>query len=95
MSICNIKVNCLDRMISLVRGLLTRKYATMGAVKKIAVIGGGASGICAAKHSLQHGYQVTVFEQTSNIGGLWVYTDKTGIDDNGLPVHTAMYKNLM
>lgn len=67
----------------------------MSDVKKIAVIGAGASGICAAKHSIQHGYDVTVYEQTSNIGGLWVYTDETKTDKHGLPIHSSIYQDLM
>lgn len=66
-----------------------------GVNKKIVVIGAGASGVCAAKHSIQHGYDVTVYEQTSAIGGLWVYTDNIGTDAYGLPVHSSMYQNLM
>lgn len=61
----------------------------------VVVIGAGASGICAAKHAIENGYAVVVYEQTSHIGGLWVYTDNTGLDENGLPVHTSMYQNLM
>lgn len=60
----------------------------------IAVIGAGPSGLCAAKHAIGHGYNVTVYEQTSEIGGTWVYTDQTDTDDYGLPIHTSMYKNM-
>lgn len=63
--------------------------------KRIVVIGAGASGICAAKQAIENGYSVDVYEQTPNIGGLWNYTDNTDLDDNGLPVHTAMYQNLV
>lgn len=62
---------------------------------KIAVIGAGPSGLCAAKHSLDYKYDVTVFEKASQIGGTWVYTDQVGKDEYGLPVHTSMYKGLM
>lgn len=62
---------------------------------KIVVIGGGPSGLCAAKHALDYKYSVTLYEQTSQIGGTWVYTDRTGTDENGLPIHTSMYKGLM
>lgn len=62
--------------------------------KKIAVIGAGITGLCAAKHAIAHGYDVTVYEQTSAIGGTWVYTDRAGTDEYGLPIHTSMYKNL-
>lgn len=28
-------------------------------------------------------------------GGLWVYTDKSGTDEDGYPVHSSLYKNLV
>lgn len=62
--------------------------------KKIAVIGAGVSGLCAARHAIAHGFNVTVYEQTSEIGGTWVYTDHAGTNEYGLPVHTSMYKDL-
>lgn len=62
---------------------------------KIAVIGAGPSGLCAAKHALDYKYEVQVFERTPQIGGTWIYTDQVGNDEFGLPVHTSMYKGLM
>lgn len=62
---------------------------------KIAVVGAGPSGLCATKHVLDYKYGATVYEQTTRIGGTWVYTDRTGTDENGLPIHTSMYKGLM
>jgi dimethylaniline monooxygenase (N-oxide forming) len=41
--------------------------------RRAAVVGAGASGITAAKHLLEAGVDVTVYEQGSKIGGLWVY----------------------
>lgn len=62
---------------------------------RICVVGGGgAAGICAIKHCLQNDLEVIGFEQTSNIGGTWFYTDKTGRDENNLPIHSSMYKSL-
>ncbi|XP_019865671.1 uncharacterized protein LOC109594850 [Aethina tumida] len=61
---------------------------------KIAVIGAGVSGLAAAKCCLEEGHDVVVFEQTGSIGGTWVYTDKIGLDENGLPVHSSMYRGL-
>ncbi|XP_015363477.1 PREDICTED: senecionine N-oxygenase-like [Diuraphis noxia] len=29
------------------------------------------------------------------VGGTWVYDERTGLDEFGLPIHTSMYKNLM
>jgi dimethylaniline monooxygenase (N-oxide forming) len=45
---------------------------------KVAVIGAGASGICAAKHLLSHGISVDIFEIGSKIGGMWVYENDNG-----------------
>lgn len=63
--------------------------------KRVVVIGAGASGLCAAKHALAHGYDVTVYEQSNQVGGTWVYTDRIGTDEHGLPIHTSMYKDLV
>lgn len=60
----------------------------------IAVIGAGISGLCAAKHAKQLGFNVTIYEQNEWLGGIWHYTDKTGTDEYGINVHTAMYKGL-
>lgn len=61
---------------------------------KVAVIGAGTAGICAAKHALSHGCSVTVYEQAQKVGGTWVYTDNIGRDNYGLDVHSSMYKGL-
>lgn len=60
----------------------------------IAVIGAGMAGICAAKHAINRGYKVTVFEQAKQVGGTWVYSDNIGTDEFGLDVHSSMYKGL-
>lgn len=62
---------------------------------RIAIIGAGAAGICAARHSVDAGHEVTIYEQTNNIGGTWVYTDNVGKDENGLNIHSSMYQGLM
>lgn len=61
---------------------------------KIAVIGAGPSGLCSAKNALAFDCDVTVFEQNSEIGGTWIYTDQIGKDEYGIPIHTSMYKGL-
>ena len=52
-----------------------------GHPRRIAVIGAGAGGLSAARHLLQSGHDVTVYEKGSFVGGLWVYDN-----DNGLSV---------
>jgi cation diffusion facilitator CzcD-associated flavoprotein CzcO len=46
--------------------------------KKVAVIGAGAGGTCAAKYMIEAGVDVTVYEAGSHIGGLWVYDNDNG-----------------
>jgi cation diffusion facilitator CzcD-associated flavoprotein CzcO len=46
--------------------------------KRVAIIGAGACGICAAKYLLQVGFDVTVFEIGSQIGGMWCYQNDNG-----------------
>jgi dimethylaniline monooxygenase (N-oxide forming) len=59
---------------------------TPGGRKRVAVIGAGAGGVCAAKYMVEAGFDLTVYEAGSNIGGLWVYDN-----DNG---RSQAYKNL-
>jgi cation diffusion facilitator CzcD-associated flavoprotein CzcO len=54
--------------------------------KKVAVIGAGAAGLISAKTMSEAGFDVTVFELGSCIGGLWDFNN-----DNGLAV---AYRNL-
>lgn len=46
--------------------------------KRVAVIGAGACGICAAKYLLEVGFDVTVFEIGSQIGGMWCFMNDNG-----------------
>ncbi|KAK9308846.1 hypothetical protein QLX08_001268 [Tetragonisca angustula] len=63
--------------------------------KKVCVIGAGAAGLCAARHFAPNlNFELKVFEQTNNIGGTWVYKEATEVDENGLPVHSSMYRDL-
>lgn len=61
---------------------------------KVAIIGAGASGLCAAKYCLVNKFATTIYEQTNQIGGTWVYTEQTGKDSNGLNIHTSAYQSL-
>ncbi|XP_046493273.1 uncharacterized protein [Neodiprion pinetum] len=67
-----------------------------GSKTRVAIIGGGVSGLIVAKHLATNPetFDFTLFEQTDQVGGTWVYTDETDFDSRGLPVHSSMYKNL-
>lgn len=60
----------------------------------IVIVGAGLSGICAAKYALHSGHSVTIYEQSSSVGGTWIYTDATGSDEYGLDIHSSMYVGL-
>jgi heterodisulfide reductase subunit A-like polyferredoxin len=38
---------------------------------RIAIIGAGITGVSTAAHFLAHGFEVIIFEQSENIGGIW------------------------
>ena len=69
------------------------KYTCTVVMISVAVIGAGAAGLCVARHLMKHS-RICVFEQASVVGGTWVYTDQTGRDDAGCPIHSSMYANL-
>lgn len=68
--------------------------------KRVAVIGAGPSGLAqlrAFQSAAQTGAEIpeiVCFEKQSNWGGLWNYTWRTGVDENGEPVHGSMYRYL-
>ena len=41
---------------------------------RIAVVGAGPSGLVAAKHALEAGFEATVFEASGELGGQWQTT---------------------
>lgn len=61
---------------------------------KVAVVGAGAAGLVAIKHVLDEGFTCEAFEQTDRVGGTWNYTERVGVDHNGLRIHTSMYEGL-
>src|SRR5690349_23203145 len=47
---------------------------------RVAVIGAGPGGLAAAKHAIQAGFAVTVFEASDDLGGQWYTTaDHSGV----------------
>ena len=63
---------------------------------RVAVIGAGAGGLTALRHltAKPQTFQPVAYEQSTLVGGTWVYNERTGTDDYGLPIHSSMYKNL-
>ena len=54
--------------------------------KSIGIVGAGAAGICGARHMLAQGFDVTLYEIGSHVGGMWVY-----MNDNN---RSSAYKTL-
>uniref|UniRef100_A0A1I8PUP4 Flavin-containing monooxygenase n=1 Tax=Stomoxys calcitrans TaxID=35570 RepID=A0A1I8PUP4_STOCA len=63
-------------------------------MKRIVIVGAGTAGLCAARRALECGFSVTIYEQTGDIGGTWVYTDEVGTNKYGIDVHSSMYQGL-
>jgi len=63
---------------------------------RVCVIGAGSAGLAATRHltSELDIFDVSVFEQASCVGGTWVYNEKTGTDEQGLPIYSSIYQNL-
>lgn len=67
--------------------------------RTVAVIGGGASGMVAARELRREGHTVVVFERESRLGGTWAYdpqteSDPIGLDPNRKIVHSSLYSSL-
>ncbi|MBN8291082.1 NAD(P)/FAD-dependent oxidoreductase [Rhodobacter sp. NTK016B] len=68
--------------------------------KRVAIIGAGPSGLAqlrAFQSAAANGEEIpeiVCFEKQDNWGGLWNYTWRTGVDENGEPVHCSMYRYL-
>ena len=68
--------------------------------KRVAIIGAGPSGLAqmrAFQSAASKGAEipeVVCFEKQDEWGGLWNYTWRTGLDENGEPVHCSMYRYL-
>ena len=69
--------------------------------KRIAILGAGPSGLAQirafeAAHLLgeKNLPDIVCYEKQSDIGGMWNYTWRTGLDKNGESVHGSMYRYL-
>lgn len=64
----------------------------MRSTLNIAIIGAGPAGLVSAKYAIAHGHNVTIYERSESLGGLW--SSQTGTNKYGLNVHTSIYKEL-
>ncbi|AKX46633.1 potassium transporter [Thiopseudomonas alkaliphila] len=69
--------------------------------KKIAILGAGPSGLAqlrafeaARLAGVKNLPEIICYEKQNDIGGMWNYTWRTGLDRNGEPVHGSMYRYL-
>ncbi|TXD97473.1 NAD(P)/FAD-dependent oxidoreductase [Psychrobacter frigidicola] len=69
--------------------------------KKIAILGAGPSGLAqlrafeaARLAGVKDLPEIVCYEKQDDIGGMWNYTWRTGLDRNGEPVHGSMYRYL-
>lgn len=68
---------------------------------KIAILGAGPSGLAqlrafeaARAAGVKNLPEIVCYEKQNDIGGMWNYTWRTGLDKNGEPVHGSMYRYL-
>jgi ribulose 1,5-bisphosphate synthetase/thiazole synthase len=54
---------------------------------RVAIIGAGWAGLCSAKHFMDKGVEVTVFESRDKLGGTW----NADVAYHGLHIHTPMW----
>ena len=61
---------------------------------RVCVIGAGPSGLAALRHLAKDRdtFMPTAFEKGDRVGGTWIYTDTTDLDEDGMC--NTLYKNL-
>ena len=66
--------------------------------RSIAVVGAGAAGLVTAREAMDAGHDVTLFEQSDRVGGLWIYRESAESDPLGQHpeerVHGSLYASL-
>lgn len=62
---------------------------------RVAVVGAGPAGLCAARHLVTRGFRAEVYEQCPDIGGTWVYSEEP-LSGGGhpFPLHSSLYHDL-
>ncbi|CAH0044560.1 unnamed protein product [Clonostachys solani] len=57
-----------------------RTIASPGAIRAVAIIGAGLSGLVSAVHLLRAGIDITIFERANHVGGAWKYNPQPDRD---------------
>lgn len=77
---------------------MRRPWRRAASGKRLAVIGAGAAGLVCARELLREGHEVTIFEQSERIGGVWVYDEAVEDEPLGLTpsrrLHGSLYASL-
>ncbi|MEM7018044.1 MAG: FAD-dependent oxidoreductase [Pseudomonadota bacterium] len=60
----------------------------------IAVIGAGAAGLATARELIRAGHRPTIYEQSTQVGGVWVYEDSKNVDPLGVNTFSSLYDSL-
>ncbi|XP_062869974.1 uncharacterized protein LOC134332317 [Trichomycterus rosablanca] len=64
---------------------------------RVAVVGAGAAGLCAARHVLCRPEvfdEPVVYELSDRVGGTWCYDELVDMVEDGRPIHSSMYRDL-
>jgi len=59
---------------------------------RVVIIGAGAAGLVTAKELVDNGFQVVIYEQGHNVGGVWNYAESTAMYDS---LRTNLPKEIM
>jgi len=55
---------------------------------RIAIIGGGLTGVSSAAHAIGHGFDVALFDEKDKLGGIWADVNRT----SGLQLNSVLYR---